>query len=144
LWQQVVACCSDLQDGTILLYELNPVDEPTFIFSNSWADPLILGETFAFPSTWANPPRLFSLTQWLDRVQPAGDHLQWWVPGASWDEHWEVLPQGNVILLRRAPDGGLSRISGTVDVAGQSLVLKPPAAGVAWPPAQLYQPLLGR
>ena len=142
-WQQVVACCSDLQDGTVLLYELNATDEPTtFIFTNSWADPLVLGETFAFPPAWANPPRLFSLTQWVNRVEPEGDHLRWWVPGASWDEHWEVLPQGNVILLRRAPDGGLTRITGSVDVAGQALQLKPPAAPVAWPPAQLYAPLL--
>jgi len=142
-WQEVVACCSDLQDGTILLYELNPADEPTFIFTNSWADPLILGETFAFPSGWANPPRLFSLTQWLDRIYPEGDHLVWWVPGATWEEHWEVLPQDNVILLRRAPDGVLRRVIGPLDIGGQALRLKPAAAAVAWPPAQLYQPLLG-
>ena len=142
-WQQVVDCCSDLQDGTVLLYELTATDEPTtFIFTNSWADPLVLGETFAFPPAWANPPRLFSLTQWLDRVEPEGDHLRWWVPGASWDEHWEVLPQGNVILLRRAPDGGLTRITGSVDVAGQVLQLKAPAPPTSWPPAQLYVPLL--
>jgi len=142
-WQQVAACCSDLRDGTILLYELNPSDEPTFIFTNSWADPLILGETFAFPSDWSNPPRLFGLTQWLDRVYPDGDHFVWWVPGASWEEHWEVLPQDNVILLRRAPDGVLRRVLGPVDIAGQSLRLKPAAAPTTWPPAQLYQPLLG-
>jgi hypothetical protein len=141
-WQQVAACCSDLLDGTILLYELNPSEEPTFIFANSWADPLILGETYAFPSSWSNPPRLFGLTQWHDRVYPDGDHLVWWVPGASWDEHWEVLPQGNVILLRRAADGSLARVAGTIDVAGRSLELKSPTAGLAWPPAQLYQPLL--
>jgi hypothetical protein len=141
-WQQVVACCSDLQDGTVLLYELNPADEPTFIFTNSWADPLILDETFVFPSGWSNPPRLFSLTQWLDRVELEGDHLRWWVPGASWDEHWEVLPQGNVILLRRGPNGELVRVTGSVDTPGEPLQLKPPAAPVAWPPAQLYDPLL--
>jgi hypothetical protein len=142
-WQQVFACCSDLQDGTVLLYELNDTDEPTtFIFTNSWADPLVLGETFTFPSEWSNPPRLFSLTTWLDRVQPEGDHLRWWVPGASWDEHWETLPQGNVILLRRAPDGSLSRVTGTVSVSGQTLQLKPTAAPTPWPPAQLYEPLL--
>ena len=128
-WQQVAACCSDLQDGTVLLYELNPSDEPTFIFTNSWADPLILDETFAFPSGWAKPPRLFSLTQWLDRVEPEGDHLRWWVPGASWDEHWEVLPQANVILLRRGPNGALVRVTGSVDTpAARPLQLKPPAA----------------
>ena len=142
-WQQVVACCSDLQDGTVLLFELNATDEPTtFIFTNSWSDPLVLGETFAFPPGWANPPRLFSLTQWLDRVQPEGDHLRWWVPGASWDEHWEVLPQDNVILLRRAPDGGLTRVTGSVPVPGGVLELKPLSVPTSWPPAQLYDPLL--
>ena len=142
-WQQVVACCSDLQDGTVLLYELNPADEPTFIFTNSWADPLILAETFAFPPGWANPPRLFSLTQWVDRVYPVGDHLVWWVPGASWDEHWEVFPQDNVILLRRTADGALTRVAGSVDIAGQTVRFKPAGPPVAWPSAQLYQPLLG-
>jgi hypothetical protein len=141
-WQQVVACCSDLQDGTVLIYELSSSDEPTFIFTNSWADPLILRQTFAFPSEWSNPPRLFGLTQWLDRVYPEGDHLVWWVPGASWDEHWEVFPQDNIILLRRAPDGVLRRVLGPIDIAGQSVCLKPTAPPVAWPPAPLYQPLL--
>jgi hypothetical protein len=141
-WQQVAACCSDLQDGTILLYELNPTDEPTFIFTNSWADPLVLAETFSFPSAWSTPPRLFSLTQWLNRVEPEGDHLRWWVPGATWDEHWEVLPQGNVILLRRALDGALTRVAGTVQTPGQPLQLKPVAAPVTWPPAQLHELLL--
>jgi hypothetical protein len=141
-WQQVAACCSDLQDGTVLVYELNPSDETTFIFTNSWADPLVLGETFAFPTTWANPPRLFSLTTWLDRIQPEGDHLRWSVPAASWDEHWEPLPQANVILLRRGPDGGLVRVTGSVTVGDRTLELKPVGAPTNWPPAQLYDPLL--
>jgi hypothetical protein len=141
-WQQVIACCSDLQDGTVLLYELNPADEPTFIFSNSWADPLVLGETMAFPRDWTQPPRLFSLTRWLDRVEPEGDHLRWWVPGASWDEHWEVLPNANVILLQRGPDGTLVRATGSIDTPGHPLELKPPGPPIKWPPAQLYGLLL--
>jgi hypothetical protein len=142
-WQQVVACCSDVSDGTVLLYTLNPADEPTFIFTNSWSDPLVLGETFRFPVSWSREPRLFSLTEWQSRVSldPAGG-LQWWVPGASWDEHWEPLPQGNVIVLSRAPDGSLRRETGDVTVAGQRLALKAPTAPTAWPPAQLHDPLL--
>jgi hypothetical protein len=85
---------------------------------------------------------LFSLTQWLDRVEPEGDHLRWWVPGASWDEHWEILPQGNVILLRRAADGTLIRVTGTVDTPGQPLLLKPVGPAQSFPPAQLYEYLL--
>jgi hypothetical protein len=143
-WQQVQACCSDLQDGTVLLYTLSADEEPTFIFTNSWADPLILGETLAFPTTWSQPPRLFSLTEWQNRVQASGDHLEWWVPAASWDEHWETLPQNNVILLTRARDGTLTRATGSIDVPGGSLTLKPPAAPERWPAAQLYAPLLDR
>ncbi|HEX8967860.1 MAG TPA: hypothetical protein VF937_08280 [Chloroflexota bacterium] len=143
-WQQVVACCSDLQDGTVLIYTLVPADEPTFIFTNSWSDPLVLGETFAFPTGWTNPPRLFSLTEWRDRVQPEGDHLRWWVPGASWDEHWEELPQANVILLARDADGVLRRSTGSVEVAGRMLQLKPPGPPTTWPAAQLKAQLLDR
>ena len=142
-WQQVSACCSDLQDGTVLLYELSSTDEPTFIFANSWSDALVLGETFSFPRKWSNPPRLFSLTNdWHGRVQADGNQLRWWVPAASWDEHWEVLPQDNVILLRRGADGELARIGGQVDVAGRALELKPADTPTVWPPAQLYDPLL--
>jgi hypothetical protein len=141
-WQQVVACCSDLQDGTVLLYTLSSSEEPTFIFTNSWADPLVLGETFAFPSSWSNPPRLFSLTEWQNRVQTNGSGLEWWVPAASWDEHWEPLPQANVILLTRSAGGNLTRTTGTVDVAGTTLQLKQPRVPQNFMPAQLYSLLL--
>jgi hypothetical protein len=142
-WQQVNACCTDFQDGTILIFELDPATQPetTFISSNSWADALVLDETYRFPSTWANPPRLFSLTDWQSRVEPEGDHLRWWVPAASWDEHWEVLPQGNVVLLRNV-DGGVKRFVGTVDVAGRQLKLKDPGLPSRLPAAQLHDLLL--
>jgi hypothetical protein len=141
-WQQVVACCSDLQDGTVLLYTLTSAEEPTFIFTNSWSDPLILGETFAFPTNWTTPPRLFSLTEWQNRVRLDGEHLEWSVPAATWDEYEDVLPQNNVILLTRGGDGKLQRTTGSVDVAGGVLALKPAGPPQAWPPAQLYRPLL--
>src|SRR5262249_51306846 len=111
-WQQVAACCSDLQDGTVVLYELDPASIPTtFIFTNSGADALGLRELYRFPSDWQNPPRLFSLTEWQPRVVAAGQMLEWWVPGATWDEHWEELPQDNVILLRLV-NGNLVRARG--------------------------------
>jgi hypothetical protein len=142
-WQQVAACCSDLQDGTILLYTLSSAEEPTFIFTNSWADPLILGETYAFPTSWTTPPRLFSLTEWQNRVWQDGNQLRWWVPAATWDEYADDLPQNNVILLTRASDGSLQRMTGSVDVAGGVLALKPAGPSETWPRAQLYAPLLG-
>lgn len=140
-WQEVARCCLDLQEGTVLLYELDPADETPFIFTNSWADPLVLSQTFQFPAEWTTPPRLFSLPRWQERVEADGDQLRWWVPGASWDEHWETLPAGNVILLRRV-NGQLVRSFGSVAVAGRSLALKDKGADGQWPHAQLYQLLL--
>jgi len=140
-WQQVAACCSDLQDGTVLIYQLPESIPTTFIFTNSWADPLVLDQTFRFPPNWQTPPRLFAITDFPARVAAGPDGLQWWVPGASWDEHWEALPQGNVILLRPA-DGRLERVTGEIPIAGQTLQLKDPGQPVAWPPAQLGSLLL--
>jgi hypothetical protein len=141
-WQQVAACCTDFQDGTVLIYEQDPAGpETTFVFPNSWADALVLDETYRFPATWAKPPRLFSLTDWQSRVQPEGDDLRWWVPAASWDEHWETLPQNNVIVLRKV-GGVVSRITGSIEVAGRPLRLKDPAQPTHYPPAQLYDLLL--
>jgi len=139
-WQEVVACCSDLQENTVLVYEFD-APETTFIFTNSWADPLVLAQTFRFPSTWANPPRLFSLTEWHGRVEADGFGLRWWVPGASWDEHWEPLPDSNVIVLRRV-DGQLQRQTGSVEIAGRALRLKDPGPPGNWPPAPLHRLLL--
>ena len=144
-WQDVAACCLDLEDGTVLLYELDPAGpQTTFIFPNSWADALVLDETFRFPSSWSTPPRLFSLTNWRARVEPegVGENLRWWVPAATWDEHWETLPEGKVILLRRREDGVVERLTGTVEVAGRGLALKEPGPPGQWPPAQLYHLLL--
>ena len=91
-----------------------PADEPTtFIFTNSWADPLILAQTFAFPVRLAQPAAPVQPHRVArPRRSRMATGLRWWVPGASWDEHWEALPQGNVILLRRGPDGQLERVTG--------------------------------
>jgi hypothetical protein len=141
-WQQVVACCSDVQDGTLLLFEADQNPPTRFIATNSWADPLVLRQTYRYPDTWQNPPRLFTIEDWRSLVVSDGGRLLWWVPGASWDEHWEELPQGNVILLRRAQNGLLERVSGSAEVAGQTLRLKQAGPGATFPPGQLYQLLL--
>lgn len=122
-WHEVAACCSDLRDGTVVLAEWDGQPGAFFIFTNSWADPLVLERIFRIPREWTTMPRLFSITDWRSRLQPEGDGFRWLVPEATWDEHWEQLPQGNVILLRREA-GHLVRVEGSVDVDGHALVLK--------------------
>jgi hypothetical protein len=139
-WQDVAACCADLQDGTVVLFELESIPT-TFIFTNSWADALVLDETYRFPREWSMPPRLFSVTSWRNRVENDGAGMRWWVPGATWDEHWEPFEPGNTIVVRRV-DGRLVRQVGPVEVAGRQVMLKQPGQAGEWPPAQLHDLLL--
>jgi hypothetical protein len=137
-WHEVVACCSDLQEGTVLIHEWDGNVSGQFIFDNSWADPLVLERTFSFPREWSTPPRLFSLTSWHERVESTPGGLEWRVPEAVWYEYRAPLPQSNVILLRREA-GRVVRVTGSIEVGGGTLTLKPPGGSVSFPPGPLWR-----
>jgi hypothetical protein len=143
-WTEVVHCCSDVQDGTVLVVETDQPLGTTMISGNSWADPLVPRLLYHFPSDWQNPPRLFTLApDWTSRIEAAPDGgWQWRVPAATWDEHTEPLPTGNLIVLRYQ-DGQLVRVDGPLSVDGGSIALKPPAAAAGWPTGPLYPLLVG-
>lgn len=142
-WSQVVACCSDLQDGTVLVFETDDPLATPFIAANSWADPLVLRLLYHFPAAWQNPPRLFTLGgSWTRRVERDGAGWRWLVPAATWDEHAESLPESDVIVLRR-DNGRLARVAGPLDIRGQSFPLKPPGPPGAWSPGPLLRYLIG-
>jgi hypothetical protein len=139
-WTSVAALAPDLADGTVLIFESESPSETRFIDTNSWADPLVLRHIYRFPNGWQNPPRLFTVERgWTRRVQAEDDRLHWWVPAATWNEHWEDLPDSNVILLRRV-DGRLTRIDGSIALQGKMLMLKPrePRASGQWEKGPLY------
>ncbi len=143
-WTEIVHCCSDLQDGTVLVVETDQPLGTTMIGGNSWADPLVPRLLYRFPSDWENPPRLFTLApDWTSRIEPAPDGgWQWRVPAATWDEHTEPLPAGNLVVLRYQ-DGQLVRVDGSLSVDGGSIPLKPPATAAGWPAGPLYPLLVG-
>jgi hypothetical protein len=131
-WRDVVAECPDVKPGTIILYPLvTPRSE--MIHQQEWADYMVFQHLFAVPADWGAPPKAF----------PVG-HLTWGVPrdykGYDWNEveregdrlywkHWDGarprLEPGNVILLKQTPTGRLERVTGTVQMAGVDLPLKP-------------------
>jgi hypothetical protein len=130
-WQDVARLAPDMGENTVLVYEYDPRFEPTFIASNSWADAITLPMLYRFPREWLNPPRLFTTTvpdfqKRIDADPANPSTLRWWVPGASWDEHWEPLPVGNLVVFARQPDGSLVRREGTVDLNGRQVALKAP------------------
>jgi hypothetical protein len=130
-WRNVAAECPDVRSGTVVLYPLVRPVTP-MVHHQEWADYLVFGHLFVVPSDWSLPMFL-----------PLG-HLTWSVPpdykGYNWNEveregdqlylkHWggprPKLEPGNIILLRQTPDGRLERVTGTIQIAGIDLPLKP-------------------
>ncbi len=144
-WSQAVAELPDLTDGTIIFVLNHDLPTTRYILTNSWADPTILYQVYKFPVDWQTPPRLFVVgADWTQTIVRVGDQLEWQVPGATWQSHREVLPDGNVILLEMQ-NGRLVRRYGSLTIDGQELRLKslPANASPDWPKGTLYPYLLG-
>ena len=110
-WQQVVQLCPDIAPNTrIFLVGTEPAQNK-FIQSNSWADPLVLGDAFsrADAFSWDDAPLLF----YYNGMGPAADirfdnGQVTWKP-RFWGNERETLDLNNVIILR--DDGtNISRI----------------------------------
>lgn len=136
-WAAVNKQCPDLTDGTVLIYEVE--SSPTrYIQTSSWGDPYVLSEVYNFPKTWKQPPQLFSTTTgWMGDVV-VSDGQFFWQPQVPWPN--TKLPQGNVILLRGAPDNP-KRVFGSVRLQSKEFLLKSPegASALAFPRGPLYQ-----
>jgi hypothetical protein len=121
-WKSVLRECPDLRDGTIIIYEAPP-GQLGYVQVNSWGDTLVLDEIYRFPDNWKKHPALFSASAtWVSDVTPIGDQLLWRPPAPYQDE---ILPRGNVILLRGSAEGALKRITGTVLIKSTEFPLKP-------------------
>lgn len=130
-------CCSDLAEGTVLIYEGDRHAVGKFIGAHSWADPLVLERTYRFPADWSNPPRLFTVGGWRDRVEldPGENGVRWLMPEGAWAQGWAPLPQANVIVLRREY-GRIVRLTRPIRLDGAVLRLKP----VGPPTTQTFAP----
>ena len=99
-WTEVLQQAPDMTEGTVILVSKAGLRSSHFIESNSWADPIILKQIFRFPTDWQYPPRLFLVpSNWTKSVVREGDELLWHVPAATWDAHWEGLPNSNVVSI---------------------------------------------
>jgi len=124
-WTQVVALCPDLNNRTMIFVPNHDLATTRFILTHSWADPIVLPQLYGYGRDWAHAPRLFVVpVDWTQSVVREGQQLLWQVPAATWEPHWEALPDGNIILLEME-GGRLVRRSGFLRVGGQDLHLKP-------------------
>lgn len=143
-WAQVVPLVPDARDGTMIFVLDHDLPATRFIYTHSWADPIILEQLLRFPTSWDTPPRLFVVpSDWTGSIVSSGSDLLWEVPPATWPAHWETLPPGNVILLEM-DSGNLVRRSGEFSLGSRSLALKmaPPRDGAQRPDGPLYPYML--
>ena len=95
-WREVVELCPDLTIKTrVILVGIEPAQDK-FIQSNSWADPLVLGEIFTF-----SPAPIFF---YYDGMGPAADirfenGQVTWKP-FFWEDKRETLDLGDLIILQ--------------------------------------------
>jgi Dolichyl-phosphate-mannose-protein mannosyltransferase len=95
-WRQVLELCPDITPNTRIFLVGKEPRQNEFILSNSWADPLVLGD--AYP--WADSPILF----YYDGMGAAADiqvdngQVSW--KPHYWDHRRETLDLNNLIVLR--------------------------------------------
>lgn len=123
-WASVLNVAPDMTEDTVIFVVNTNLPKTAFILSNSWADPIIPAQLFNFPAHWTNPPRVFVVNRiWFKAMIRAGNQLKWMVPTASWDAHWEIIPDSNLILLEMQ-NGKLVRRFGSIKIDGLDLHLK--------------------
>jgi len=169
-WTSAVELLPDITDSTVIFVVDKDLPQTQLILSYSWANPIILAQLFRFPEHWVNPPRLFIVPElWFmglsmvtdggpgaagDVATPqaqtratggAGKHFEWMVPTATWESHWEIFPDGNVVLLE-VENGKLVRRQGTMTIGGLDLNLKPLPAGatLSYERGPLFDVLIGK
>jgi hypothetical protein len=132
-WTRIIDLCPDLTDGTLIICDNQPPQPNSLMPVSCWSDSVVLQESLAFPSTFAQMPQVSCFPAdatnvgwrtWLTR-DSQGRVI--WSQSPYGRKKGAELIEGNTILLHMDNTGKLTRVAGTVDIAGQPFQLKPPA-----------------
>lgn len=143
-WANVLDVAPDMGENTLIFIVNTNLPQTNYILSNSWADPIVPAQLFNFPAQWENPPRLFVGNRtWFKAMIREGNHFKWMVPVATWDAHWEIIPDRNVILLEMV-NGRLIRRFGSINIDGLDFNLKdlPSGAKLSYEKGPLFDYLI--
>ena len=145
-WRQALALCPDLSDRTVILCD-GAMSQPTWYMPvNLWSDAMVPAQVYRFPPDWRLPPILAAYPRipgqtWRTAVQRDDrDRLVWRTPPCNCPAGQE-LAEADTILLRLDNAGRVSRVSGSVSVAGGPFRLRPappPGTRAAFPTLPFY------
>jgi hypothetical protein len=95
-WQQVVKLCPDITPRTRILLVGTEGSQNPFILTNSWADPLVLGDAFS----WDQSPILIYYNGMgpVTEIRYANGQVTW--KPIFWGDERETLDLSNLILLK--------------------------------------------
>ncbi len=161
-WSQLVTLAPDLDARTVVLVDNidhTGLKQGTYIYGYAWSIPLVLERLFYFPSSHSNtihrsvnytqedtPPCAYTVNVgWQTLVQQKNQKLYYvdrdmFKPFDAPDNGL-LLPEGNVIYLQARLDH-LTRLTGTLSLAGQTLHLKPVGPSTTTLHKRLYDYLI--
>jgi hypothetical protein len=161
-WSQLVALSPDLDAKTVVLVDNidhTGLSQGTYIFGYTWSMPLVLERLFYFLSSHSStmhrsfnytqedtPPSAYTVNEsWQNLVQEKNQKLYYidsnMFKPFNAPDNGLLLPQGNVIYLQARFDH-LTRLKGTLALAGHTLRLKPLGASTITAHKRLYDYLI--
>lgn len=127
-WTSVIKTCPDLEDKTLLFLKNKDLQETEYIYSFSWACPMILENLFNFPQEWSRYPKLQIVDpDFKERFEAENGEI-YYIPEYLFLFDYQekvLLEDGNVIILEQSGNE-LIRLRGEFQIKGVTLNLKKP------------------
>ncbi len=143
LWADIIKNCPDINEGTIILLEIDNIPNTQFHKTMTWAGYVIMVRLYKYPDEWKTKPVLYEVKKnWMERARIEKNQIKIIVTAYA-NKEIVSLPDSNVILLKII-DGKVKRIDGFVSIKDRKLLLKEKKDGPMpeWEKTMLYKYLI--
>lgn len=143
LWTDIIKNCPDINEGTIILLEVDDIPNTQFHKTMTWTGYVVMVRLYKYPDEWKTKPVLYEVKKnWMEKARIKKDRIQIIVSGYANRERI-FLPDSNVILLKFIA-GKVKRIDGFVSIKDRKLLLKEKKNGPVpeWEKTVLYEYLI--
>ncbi len=125
-WDQVLDLCPDINENTNILIERSQLEDTRYIYTHSWAIPMILENLYEFPKTWVAPPKVIVLDKSLDNEITERNDSLFIHPRYSFlfEGRTDVYLENDNTILLQSKDNELKRVFSKIEINRDSLQLK--------------------
>ncbi len=143
-WKQVLELCPDLNENTNIILARDQLSETEYIYTHSWAVPMVLDNLFVFPESWNYTPKVIILDKPFNKEITERNDSLLTHPRYSFlfENRIDVcLENYNTILLKSENDV-LERVYSDLDINGDTLHLKTMGGNPEFKRRELYKYLI--